>query len=285
MPAIIEIYQKYLDLKKVDDNEWKTICPFHQDAKPSFYINGEGLYYCFGCGTSGNIYTFLDSIGHQEEKQSLVNFEISKSTLDVNILEAINPIVISQLHRNLMSDLKVLSYLLRERRFSLFIIKKFLIGYDTESDRIAIPIRSKTGKFLNIKLHNSFKSPKAIYWKKGIGERLFPFSALMKNDIVLCEGEFDALLLHSMGINAITSTSGCRSWDNNWLHFFLGKTIKIVYDNDPPGLESSEKIYNSLKKYADVERIILPPFNGKDISDYVLDGNDIYKLLKINKRR
>lgn len=282
---IIEIYQKYLKLKKVDNEEWKTICPFHHDTSPSFYVNSEGLYYCFGCGASGNIYTFLDSIGRQDEKENLINFEIVKSTLEINFLETINPIVISQLHKNLMSDLRVLSYLLRERRLSLFVIKKFLIGYDTESDRIAIPIRSKTGKFLNIKLHNSFKKPKAIYWKKGIGERLFPISALMKKDIVLCEGELDALLLHSMGINAITSTSGCHSWNDNWQHFFLGKNVKIVYDNDPPGLEGSEKVYNSLKKYSSVERIILPQFDGKDITDFILNGNDIYKLLNINKRR
>ncbi|OPB29915.1 DNA primase [Bartonella sp. WD12.1] len=35
-------------------------CPFHGEKTPSFHCNDrKGCYYCFGCGVSGNIFTFL----------------------------------------------------------------------------------------------------------------------------------------------------------------------------------------------------------------------------------
>jgi DNA primase len=35
-------------------------CPFHSDDTPSFSVNRErGLFYCFGCNTGGDCFTFL----------------------------------------------------------------------------------------------------------------------------------------------------------------------------------------------------------------------------------
>jgi len=38
----------------------KIICPFHDDTDPSMSISLEkNIYHCFGCGASGNLYTFV----------------------------------------------------------------------------------------------------------------------------------------------------------------------------------------------------------------------------------
>lgn len=35
-------------------------CPFHMEKTPSFTVNNQkGLYYCFGCGVSGDVFTYL----------------------------------------------------------------------------------------------------------------------------------------------------------------------------------------------------------------------------------
>jgi DNA primase len=56
---IAEVIGEYIPLKKVGKN-FRASCPFHQESAPSFYVSPEkGLYHCFGCGKSGNVFTFL----------------------------------------------------------------------------------------------------------------------------------------------------------------------------------------------------------------------------------
>jgi len=57
--SFLAIYSLYLDLEPAGA-EYRTICPFHNDNNPSFFINPEtGLFHCFGCGESGNVWQFL----------------------------------------------------------------------------------------------------------------------------------------------------------------------------------------------------------------------------------
>jgi len=56
---LVELLSQYLSLKKAGKN-YTTLCPFHSEKKPSFYISPERqIYHCFGCGAGGNVYSFL----------------------------------------------------------------------------------------------------------------------------------------------------------------------------------------------------------------------------------
>jgi DNA primase len=40
--------------------DFRALCPFHHEKTPSFYVvPAKGFYKCFGCGESGDVFTFL----------------------------------------------------------------------------------------------------------------------------------------------------------------------------------------------------------------------------------
>jgi|GEM_PF-5650045 len=57
---IESVYKKAgVDLSPVGDR-WVSLCPFHKETKPSFYVFPDGGYKCFGCGVFGSIQEFID---------------------------------------------------------------------------------------------------------------------------------------------------------------------------------------------------------------------------------
>ncbi|MCS7201662.1 MAG: DNA primase [Dictyoglomus sp.] len=56
---IVDIIGRYVNLKKSGKN-FVGLCPFHSERTPSFYVSPEkGLYHCFGCGASGDVFSFI----------------------------------------------------------------------------------------------------------------------------------------------------------------------------------------------------------------------------------
>jgi len=56
---IVDFIAQYVQLKK-SGNRFMGLCPFHSEKTPSFSVSPDkNLFYCFGCGTGGNIFTFL----------------------------------------------------------------------------------------------------------------------------------------------------------------------------------------------------------------------------------
>ena len=56
---IVEIINDYVPLKRQGRN-LQGLCPFHQEKTPSFTVSPEKqVFYCFGCGAGGNIFTFI----------------------------------------------------------------------------------------------------------------------------------------------------------------------------------------------------------------------------------
>ncbi len=45
---------------KLAGKSYKGLCPFHREKTPSFHVDRDkGLFYCFGCGTGGDVFKFL----------------------------------------------------------------------------------------------------------------------------------------------------------------------------------------------------------------------------------
>ncbi len=56
---IVDVISQYVSLKK-KGSSYFGLCPFHNEKSPSFSVSRDKqMYYCFGCGAGGNLYTFL----------------------------------------------------------------------------------------------------------------------------------------------------------------------------------------------------------------------------------
>ncbi|KQM83676.1 DNA primase [Agromyces sp. Leaf222] len=62
---IADIVGDHVSLKSAGVGSMKGLCPFHDERSPSFHVRPAlGYYHCFGCGESGDAYTFLQRMDH-----------------------------------------------------------------------------------------------------------------------------------------------------------------------------------------------------------------------------
>lgn len=56
---IVDVISSYVSLKR-RGSAYVGLCPFHNEKSPSFSVNRDKqMYYCFGCGQGGDVFTFL----------------------------------------------------------------------------------------------------------------------------------------------------------------------------------------------------------------------------------
>jgi DNA primase len=68
---IVDLVSGYVKLKKAGKN-YKGLCPFHSEKTPSFMVSPElQIFKCFGCGRSGDVYSFLQEAEGIEFKEAL----------------------------------------------------------------------------------------------------------------------------------------------------------------------------------------------------------------------
>lgn len=62
---IADIVGERVALKPAGVGSLKGLCPFHDERSPSFHVRPQvGYYHCFGCGESGDVYSFLRAMDH-----------------------------------------------------------------------------------------------------------------------------------------------------------------------------------------------------------------------------
>jgi DNA primase len=60
---IVRIIGDYVTLKKAGAQNYSGLCPFHKEKSPSFSVHAaRQFYHCFGCGVSGDVFSFVQKI-------------------------------------------------------------------------------------------------------------------------------------------------------------------------------------------------------------------------------
>lgn len=56
---IVDVISGYVKLQR-KGSSYFGLCPFHNEKSPSFSVSPDKqMYYCFGCGAGGNVFTFI----------------------------------------------------------------------------------------------------------------------------------------------------------------------------------------------------------------------------------
>ncbi|MDO4975890.1 MAG: DNA primase [Eubacteriales bacterium] len=143
---IVDVISSYVSLKK-KGSSYFGLCPFHNEKSPSFSVSREKqMYYCFGCGQGGNVYTFLmeynrlsfveamqelaDRVGVELPQQEQSPQEKQEADTKV-ILKEMNKAAAVYFHWQLLHSKrgeKALEYL-NKRGITMEMIKHFGLGY------------------------------------------------------------------------------------------------------------------------------------------------------------
>ncbi|HEY6138444.1 MAG TPA: DNA primase [Thermoanaerobaculia bacterium] len=144
---------------KLAGKSYKGLCPFHREKTPSFHVDRDkGLFYCFGCGTGGDVFKFLTlterftfpeaveyvagRVGIELPRRKRTSREADKDDL----LEVIDEASLA-FHQALgFPDNAAIRYL-RERRVAKDIIDKYGFGYAPDSwDYVVTRLARKFGE-------------------------------------------------------------------------------------------------------------------------------------------
>ncbi|NLJ05228.1 MAG: DNA primase [Exilispira sp.] len=142
--SLSELASNYIKVQKTGKN-YRALCPFHAEKTPSFYIDDmKGLFYCFGCKASGDIFTFVQKIENCDfyeailKVANLANIQIQYEESDENeinrkIIKEIFALTAQYYHENLFKSDLALNYL-KNRKISAQTIEYFKLGFSTSSD-------------------------------------------------------------------------------------------------------------------------------------------------------
>lgn len=157
---IVDVISGYVRLQKKGSSHF-GLCPFHNEKSPSFSVSGsKQMYYCFGCGAGGNVFTFVmeyenytfpeaikilaDKVG-VELPEIEYSEEVKKKEGRRNRLLEANKEAARYFYYQLRSDRGSIGYkYLAERKLSDETMKKFGLGFaNVSSSDLVQYLRSK----------------------------------------------------------------------------------------------------------------------------------------------
>lgn len=255
-------------------HKWMALCPAHDDypkASLSLRIGDVQpvLLNCFAGCTWKEIFAALNDLGAGASSAGW-NGSGVKAVDRRRPADSVPSIgSVKGWHERLKADAEAKRYL-HERGINDHTIKAHTIGWNGRS--YTLPVFGERGSPVNLRTYDRSAEPKmrGLY---GRASQLYPLDVLSEPDVehvVVCEGEWDALLLNQHGIPAVTGTAGANTFKDEWAAQFKGKWAWIVFDCDDAGRKGAAVAGDALVQHADgvqVAELGLPE-NGDDVTDW-----------------
>lgn len=235
-------YSKYLpNIQKAGGDEYKSVCPFHEDSKPSFCFNNQtGSYFCHGCGKKGGIFHFYAKLNSLDTRRDF-----------------------GKILKGIAKDFGIAF----EQKKSKMV--KAYDYTDVNGDLLYQVCRMEPKDFRQRRPDGKG----GFIWNlKGIEPVLYRLPDIMKaQEILVVEGEKDADNLAKLGFVASTCPMGAKKWRESYNEYLEGKKVVLIPDNDNEGREHMAQVGASLSgKTANLKLVELPGLPSKgDVSDFI----------------
>lgn len=245
-------------LRDTRDN-WKSLCPVHDESTPSFYIHKETyLCHCFGCGVKGMLDTVL-------AKALEMDIREIREQLDLPHLLS-RPIRIEpteyKFKRSLLAPFPRVSQHphLKKRGFKSDTVMLAHTQWDEKRRRLVFPLRSLGGVVDGAagRATRTQDSKWYFYGNTKTGHILYQPLDTLRLDIIV-EGIFDCLWLFQHGYTGSAALMG--SWATMpQINLIKRNTDEVLLflDNDEPGRMGQEYLAKELKSTVKVTFAVYP---------------------------
>lgn len=155
---IVGLISERIKLTKAGKH-YKGLCPFHTEKTPSFTVSPElQIFKCFGCGESGDVFSFLEKYEGMEFLEALrylaaragveLNTEYKKNTHKDELYQ-LNLTAAKFYHYILLNHpagKSALEYVIKNRQISQEAIETFMIGFAPDNNALSEYLIRKKGQ-------------------------------------------------------------------------------------------------------------------------------------------
>jgi hypothetical protein len=289
--ALSSVIGRDVKLLSAGRNEWKGLCPFHNERTPSFYVlDAKRYFYCFGCSAHGDVFDYVMETRRVSFAEALrmlgspslapkQNFAI---TLAHDPYDGIESVAADETPEPPTDGTEWRIWNPKRERDWRFVPSAVYVYRDRNDRFVGLVARIELGE-------GRKATPQIRYVQLADGRRcwaIVPFEAprplfgaelLRSADrVVVVEGEKSATALATCcAANVVTWAGGTNGWHlSDWMPV-AGKTVVLWPDHDLPGIGAMRKIALMLQQLSCRVSIAWPPATaaaGWDAADAIADG-------------
>jgi twinkle protein len=177
-------------------------------------------------------------------------------------------------HPALDADGKAMHWLTTKRKLDPAIINRYRVSGCAERKAIVFPSYGPSGALVNHS-YRTLTEPKEVWQDKGCAPSLWGWQGISeqaweKREILICEGQIDAMSWAQWGIDALSiPNGGGRTWiDYEWHNLEAFQTIYLSFDMDGKSEENLRETVSRLGKH----RCKIVKIPAKDANDALRAG-------------
>ena len=282
---MVEKLEELLETKLTDSGDnWKGLCPFHDENTASFYIHKEDLIcHCFGCGVAGSI----SSIVAQKQRISVENARklLNLTALDLETRrkqreKPETPRVFPESWLAPWPAIKMHPYL-EKRGFTANTIQMASARWDETTRRIVFPMWYQGSALYGaVGRATDEREPKWYFYWKCEKSRYLWHPAWMtfqpRGPICVVEGVFDALWLIQHGMYAVALMGSKPSKSQIGQLRGAADDLILMLDNDQAGHTGVDILEAALRDTCRIHHVEWPDY-ANDPMD--LDKDELDRVL------